>query len=120
MPEPNQNPPRLSPEEFRAKYQQVFDAGWRIGKNHKGEDALIRDYIAPDMGKAMDWGRRLVTEEADPLGHHPDFRFHGYTGIQIIVSSHFAKGLTEVDPKLTKRVDSFYQRTREEYGIESK
>lgn len=69
MAEPNQNPPLLSPKEFRAKYMGAgrLDSGWEIGQNEKGEDAIIHRYQAKDMSAALRWLGKLVEDVANPL-----------------------------------------------------
>jgi 4a-hydroxytetrahydrobiopterin dehydratase len=75
-------------------------AGWRAVK---GRDAIEKSFRFADFNAA--WGfMTRVAMIAEKMDHHPEWS-NVYNRVHIILSTHDAGGLTELDFVLARRID---------------
>lgn len=77
----------------------------------EGRDAIERRFVFKDFNQAFAFMARvaLVAEQMD---HHPEW-FNVYKTVDVLLSTHDADGLTELDVKLARKMDAFAA----EFGI---
>lgn len=76
--------------------------GWAIAPDHK--DAIAKTYRFADFNAAFGFMTR-VARKADKLDHHPEW-FNVYNRVEVLLTTHDADGVTELDVQLAKFMDS--------------
>jgi 4a-hydroxytetrahydrobiopterin dehydratase len=68
-----------------------------------GRDAITRKFVFKDFNQAFGFMTRaaLIAEKMD---HHPEW-FNVYKNVEVILSTHDAGGVTELDIKLATEMD---------------
>jgi 4a-hydroxytetrahydrobiopterin dehydratase len=89
-------PNRLSANQVKQAIKAV--PGWAL----QG-DAIKRQYKFSDFLAAMVFVN-YVAERAELMDHHPDILIE-YNRVTLTLSTHSAKGLTDLDFKLAKDID---------------
>jgi 4a-hydroxytetrahydrobiopterin dehydratase len=85
----------------RADLQQTLP-GW---VPVDGRDALKKTFQFKSFNAA--WGfMTRVALAAEKLNHHPEW-FNVYSRVEITLSTHDCNGLSDLDVKLAKRIDSY-------------
>ncbi|HEX3917743.1 MAG TPA: 4a-hydroxytetrahydrobiopterin dehydratase [Caulobacteraceae bacterium] len=74
--------------------------GWAAAE---GRDAITRTYKFDDFGAAFGWMTRIALA-AEKLDHHPEW-FNVYSRVEVLLATHDADGVTELDVKLAKIMD---------------
>jgi 4a-hydroxytetrahydrobiopterin dehydratase len=76
--------------------------GWSLVE---GRDAIQKRFVFDDFNAAFGWMTRvaLVAEQMD---HHPEW-FNVHKTVDVILSTHDARGLTRRDIELAQRMDLF-------------
>ncbi|MEO1194130.1 MAG: 4a-hydroxytetrahydrobiopterin dehydratase [Pseudomonadota bacterium] len=75
--------------------------GWSLVE---GRSAIQKSFKFKDFKKA--WGfMNQVALAAEALDHHPEW-FNVYNRVDIVLSTHDCDGLSELDLKLAKRIES--------------
>ena len=87
---------KLTAEEAKARLE-TLGSPWSI----EGE-ILTRTFTFPDFRDSMKFANR-VAEIADELNHHPDMHI-SYGSVTLSLTTHDAKGLSEKDFELAKRI----------------
>jgi 4a-hydroxytetrahydrobiopterin dehydratase len=78
--------------------------GWRLVE---GRDAIEKAFRFADFSAA--WGfMSRVALAAERLDHHPEWS-NIYNRVTIVLSTHDAGGLTELDVALARQIDKFEQ-----------
>ena len=91
---------KLNPAE-RAKALSEL-AGW---SELSGRDAIAKSFKFKTFNEA--WGfMARVALEAEKLDHHPEWT-NVYNKVDVVLSTHSAGGLTELDVKLARKMDLF-------------
>ncbi|HIC82325.1 MAG TPA: 4a-hydroxytetrahydrobiopterin dehydratase [Kiloniellaceae bacterium] len=91
---------KLSQEE-RASLPEVLP-GW---VPVEGRDALKKTFQFKSFNQA--WGfMNRVALAAEKLNHHPEW-FNVYNRVEITLTTHDCDGLSELDVKLAKRIESY-------------
>lgn len=69
-----------------------------------GRDAITKKFVFKDFNQAFGFMTRaaLVAEKMD---HHPEW-FNVYNKVEVVLSTHSAQGLTELDVKLAQKMDA--------------
>lgn len=81
-------------------------AGWN---QLTEKEAIKRVYNFKNFVQAFSF-MTAVAIEAEKLDHHPEW-FNVYNRVEITLNSHFCNGLSKLDIKLAKIVDSIYDKS---------
>lgn len=89
---------QYSSEEIVALLKSVD--GWQ----HEAEpDRLVKQFSFKDFNEAFGWMSRVALM-AEKLNHHPEWR-NVWNKVEVVLTTHDAGGLTELDGKLAKFMD---------------
>lgn len=73
------------------------------------KDAIKKTYNFKNFVQAFSF-MTAVALEAEKLDHHPEW-FNVYNRVEITLNSHFCNGISKLDIKLAKIVDSIYEKS---------
>ena len=90
--------PRLTEEE-RTSLLPALD-GWSLVE---GRDAIRKTFAFGDFSEAFGWMTR-VAMAAEKRNHHPEWS-NTYRNVEVVLTSHSAKGLTQSDIELAQEMD---------------
>jgi 4a-hydroxytetrahydrobiopterin dehydratase len=88
----------------KSQYIESFlkkNTGW---KRAKGRSALQKSFKFPDFNAAFGFMTRVALV-AEQMNHHPEW-FNVYNRVDVTLSTHDAGGITELDFKLARFMDS--------------
>ena len=68
-----------------------------------GKDAITKTYRFADFNEAFGFMTRVALM-ADKLDHHPEW-FNVYNRVEVLLTTHDADGVTELDVRLAKFMD---------------
>jgi 4a-hydroxytetrahydrobiopterin dehydratase len=90
--------------------QQVAD---RLHKHphwrHAGErEAIVREFVFADFPQAFSFMTQVALQ-AEKLDHHPEWA-NVYNRVNMVLSTHDAGGLTDLDFRLAARADEAFER----------
>jgi 4a-hydroxytetrahydrobiopterin dehydratase len=68
-----------------------------------GRDAIARTYRFADFAAAFGWMTRVALA-AEKLDHHPEW-FNVYNRVEVVLATHDADGVTELDVTLARLMD---------------
>jgi 4a-hydroxytetrahydrobiopterin dehydratase len=74
--------------------------GWQLVE---GRDAITRSYKFKDFGAAFGWMTRVALK-AEQLDHHPEWT-NVWNRVDVVLTTHSAKGLTELDIALARHCE---------------
>jgi 4a-hydroxytetrahydrobiopterin dehydratase len=74
--------------------------GWAQAE---GRDAIVRTFKFKDFNAAFGWMTRVALK-AEVLDHHPEW-FNVYNRVEVVLATHDADGVTELDVRLAKFMD---------------
>ena len=74
--------------------------GWKAAE---GRDAIIRTFTFKDFNAAFGFMTRAALA-AEKLDHHPEW-FNVYNRVEVLLATHDADGVTELDVKLAQIMD---------------
>ena len=69
-----------------------------------GRDAIVRTFKFADFGAAFGWMAQVALA-AEKLDHHPEW-FNVYNRVEVLLATHDADGVTELDVTLAKIMDA--------------
>jgi 4a-hydroxytetrahydrobiopterin dehydratase len=75
--------------------------GWSAAE---GRDAIQRTYKFDDFSAAFGWMTRIALA-AEKLDHHPEW-FNVYSRVEVLLATHDADGVTELDVTLARIMDA--------------
>jgi 4a-hydroxytetrahydrobiopterin dehydratase len=75
--------------------------GWSAAE---GRDAITKTFKFADFNAAFGWMTRIALA-AEKLDHHPEW-FNVYSRVEVLLATHDADGVTELDVKLAKIMDA--------------
>ena len=75
-------------------------SGWKAAD---GRDAIEKTYRFDDFGQAFGWMSRIALA-AEKLDHHPEW-FNVYSRVEVLLATHDADGVTDLDVQLAKLMD---------------
>lgn len=80
-------------------------AGLPHWRESEGREAIERRFVFKDFNQAFAFMTRvaLVAEQMD---HHPEW-FNVYKTVEVLLATHDADGVTELDITLARRMDAF-------------
>lgn len=76
--------------------------GWSVSPDHK--DAISKTFRFADFNAAFGFMTRVALM-ADKLDHHPEW-FNVYNRVEVLLTTHDADGVTDLDVALAKFMDS--------------
>lgn len=68
-------------------------------------DAIAKTFRFADFSEAFGWMTR-VAQAAERLDHHPEW-FNVYNRVDVVLATHDANGVTELDVELASLMDRF-------------
>lgn len=74
--------------------------GWSAAE---GRDAITKTFRFADFSAAFGWMTRVALA-AEKLDHHPEW-FNVYARVEVLLATHDADGVTELDVTLAKIMD---------------
>lgn len=77
---------------------ELTSAGWEVGDIKAVKTFTFRNFV-----EAFGW-MTSVAIVAEKLNHHPEW-FNVYNRVEVVLTTHDAGGLTELDLKLAKRME---------------
>ena len=75
--------------------------GWSAAE---GRDAITKTFKFADFNAAFGWMTRVALA-AEKLDHHPEW-FNVYSRVEVLLATHDADGVTELDVRLAKLMDA--------------
>ncbi len=90
--------PPLSAEEVNRLGFEIKD--WQVADNK----LIMKDFKFKNFKEALKFVNE-VGEIAEKEGHHPDINLHNWNRVQITLSTHASKGLSENDFILAAKID---------------
>ena len=94
------------PAKIGAKAALASLPGWSAAD---GRDAIKKTFQFDDFNAAFGWMSRIALA-AEKLDHHPEW-FNVYARVEVVLATHDAGGVTELDVKLAKIMDATAGRT---------
>ncbi|OGH59877.1 MAG: hypothetical protein A2725_02585 [Candidatus Magasanikbacteria bacterium RIFCSPHIGHO2_01_FULL_33_34] len=70
----------------------------------KTKKEIIKNFKFTNFKKAIDFVNK-VGEIAEKLNHHPDIKIYNYNQVELKLSTHDTKSVTEQDYKLANEID---------------
>lgn len=92
---------KLSEETRGPLLDPLFDNGWAMVD---GRDAIAKTYQFDDFVAAFGWMTRAAFW-AEKWNHHPEWR-NVYKSVEVVLSTHDVDGLSALDAKLARKMDS--------------
>lgn len=74
-----------------------------------GRDAIAKTFKFGDFSQAFGWMTRVALK-AEQLDHHPEWT-NVWNRVEVVLTTHSAKGLTELDVALAKHCDALVAET---------
>ena len=78
--------------------------GWAAAE---GRDAIVKTFRFADFNAAFGWMTRVALA-AERLDHHPEW-FNVYSRVEVLLATHDADGVTELDVQLARLMDQAAQ-----------
>jgi 4a-hydroxytetrahydrobiopterin dehydratase len=75
--------------------------GWSAAE---GRDAIVKTFKFADFSAAFSWMTRVALA-AEKLDHHPEW-FNVYSRVEVLLATHDADGVTDLDVTLAKIMDA--------------
>lgn len=95
---------QLNKEERAAQLPRLAEAGWQVSET--GRDAISKTYTFRNFVEAFGWMTRVAIW-AEKYNHHPEWA-NVYNRVDVTLTTHDAKGLTQLDIKLAEKMDSLF------------
>jgi|TARA_B110001454_G_C12722124_1_gene435152 4a-hydroxytetrahydrobiopterin dehydratase len=95
---------KLSPKERSLSLKKL--TGWKMVK---GRNAISKTYKFKDFSRAFHW-MTAIALYAEKKNHHPEW-FNVYNKIDVILSTHDAKGVSNLDIDLAKKMDLQFKKS---------
>ncbi|RVT87323.1 4a-hydroxytetrahydrobiopterin dehydratase [Rhodobacteraceae bacterium CCMM004] len=92
---------RLTDAERETELTPLLEAGWTLAEDR---DAIARTYEFRNFVEAFGFMTRAALH-AEKLNHHPEWS-NVYKTVEVVLTTHDAGGLSPLDVKLAKRMDT--------------
>lgn len=92
---------RLSEETRGPLLDPLIGNGWRILDDR---DAIAKTFVFADFVEAFGWMTRAAIW-AEKWGHHPEWD-NVYKTVNVVLTTHDVGGLSALDAKLARKLDS--------------
>ncbi len=76
--------------------------GWSVADGDR--DAITKTFKFKDFNAAFGWMTRMALA-AEKLDHHPEW-FNVYNRVEVVLATHDAEGVTELDVTLAALMDA--------------
>ncbi len=96
---------KLSGAERTAGLEELAGKGWTPVE---GRDAVHKSFEFKNFVQAFGWMTQVAIW-AEKLNHHPEWS-NVYKTVEVTLSTHDVNGLTELDLKLARKMDSLASR----------
>ena len=94
---------KLTKTEVTQKLKRL--SGWKMVK---GRNAITKTFKFKDFIQAFSWMTAMAIY-AEKKNHHPEW-FNVYSTVKVILSTHDAGGITQLDIDLAKEMNSKYKK----------
>ena len=84
-----------------AALAELTDNGWSLQDDR---DAVRKIYKFDNFAEAFGWMSKIAIE-ADKMDHHPEW-FNVYNRVEVILTTHNALGITDLDLNLARKMDA--------------
>lgn len=91
---------RLAGAERSAAIEALETSGWEVLEDR---DAIRKSFAFRNFSEAFGWMARVALL-AEKMNHHPEWS-NVYNRVEVVLATHSAGGLTELDVKLAKGMD---------------
>ncbi|WP_170789537.1 4a-hydroxytetrahydrobiopterin dehydratase [Ruegeria lacuscaerulensis] len=91
----------LSTETRGPLLDPLFQTGWTMVE---GRDAITKTFTFKNFVQAFGWMTQVAIF-AEKWNHHPEW-FNVYNRVEVILSTHDVGGLSALDAKLARKMDS--------------
>ncbi len=92
---------KLSEEARGPLLEPLFASGWEMVD---GRDALRKTFVFENFVEAFGWMTRIAIW-AEKWNHHPEWD-NVYKTVNVVLTTHDAGGLSALDAKLARKMDS--------------
>lgn len=92
---------KLSETARKTMLEPLFETGWAMVD---GRDAISKTYTFETFVDAFGWMTRAAMW-AEKWNHHPEW-FNVYNKVTVTLSTHDVDGLSSLDAKLARKMDS--------------
>lgn len=92
---------KLSEETRGPLLEPLFAAGWEMVADR---DAIRKSFVFKDFADAFGWMTRVAIW-AEKWDHHPEWH-NVYKTVDVVLSTHDVGGLSALDAKLARKMDS--------------
>ncbi|MGP6087062.1 4a-hydroxytetrahydrobiopterin dehydratase [Antarctobacter jejuensis] len=92
---------KLSDTARKTVLEPLLNSGWTMVE---GRDAICKTFEFKDFTEAFSWMTRAALW-AEKWNHHPEW-FNVYKTVQVTLSTHDVGGLSALDAKLARKMDS--------------
>ena len=72
---------------------------------HYPKDKIEKEFEFKDFKEALSFVLKIGIE-AEKMDHHPDILMHSWNKVKIFISTHSAGGITTLDFKLAKAIET--------------
>lgn len=91
----------LSEAERRELFDPLLQAEWRMTE---GRDAISKRFLFASFVDAFGWMTKVAIW-GEKWNHHPEWS-NVYGQVDVVLTTHDAQGLTALDAKLARKMDS--------------
>ena len=92
---------KLEGEDRAAALTELDAAGWSLAEDR---DAIRKVFKFKNFSEAWGWMTQMAII-AEKMNHHPEW-FNVYNRVEVVLTTHDALGLSELDLKLARRMDA--------------
>ncbi|MFW2541126.1 4a-hydroxytetrahydrobiopterin dehydratase [Primorskyibacter sp. 2E107] len=92
---------KLSDTARKTVLEPLLETGWSMVE---GRDAIQKTFTFDDFTEAFAWMTRAALW-AEKWDHHPEW-FNVYKTVEVTLSTHDVGGLSSLDAKLARKLDS--------------
>jgi len=92
---------KLEGEARKAALVELEAAGWGLTKDR---DAIRKVFKFKNFAEAWGWMTQMAII-AEKMNHHPEW-FNVYNRVEVVLTTHDALGLSELDLKLARKMDA--------------
>jgi 4a-hydroxytetrahydrobiopterin dehydratase len=90
---------------LESQYIESFikkNKGWKL---MEGRSAFQKSFLFSDFNQAFGFMTRVALV-AEQINHHPEW-FNVYNRVDVVLSTHDAGGITNLDIKMAEKMDAF-------------